>query len=292
MNDGFDINKCGFRLDRRIGVGGTGSVFKETANNEITCVVKKQLRKDDKSLIKEEEVYLALKKRDDHFPVRYYFGKYGQERILVLSRHGKDLYDLTVEQKGLSLEKIAVAVMQITDALERLHKQGFIHRDIKPENIMVGKYYKNKLKHHNNLFLIDFGSASRFQDWEGVHIQPGNILTDHGGTEAYGSLRFHKKQEQSRRDDLISLCYTIVFLHRQTLPWAHLMNKPTEMIKMKSKISADSLFKGFPKEFRDAFLYVNSLDFYKKPSYKTVKRLMLRYLDNSKRNKRDFSFLK
>lgn len=292
MCDGFDINKCHFRLDRKIGAGATGSIFEETANNRITCVVKKQLKKDDISLIKEEDLYLALNNQYLLFPARFYFGNYRRERILVLSRHGKDLYDLTVERNGLPVETVAMVLVQMANRLEVIHNKGFIHRDIKPENIVVGRYINNKLEQNDDLYVIDYGSSSRFRYWDGKHIQPGDILTDHGGTEVYGSVRFHKKKEQSRRDDLISLCYTIVFLYKQTLPWAHLINKPTEMLKMKRLISADTLFKGFPTEFRDAFLYINSLHFDEKPSYNIIMKFMFRFLNRKKFSPQGFSFLK
>lgn len=293
MDKLFNITFCRFSLDNQIGVGGAGSIFKETTNSGLPCVVKKQLRKDDTSLMKEEDVYLALNNSTPLFPRRLYFGEYGRDRILVLTRHGTDLYDLTLRQKGLSFEKVAMTIFQITYRLKKLHELGFIHRDIKPENIMVGRYNKDsRLEHDGELYLIDFGSSSKFEYWDYTHYEPGAIRTHQGGTELYGSVRFHQKMEQSRRDDLISLCYTAVFLYTQSLPWAHFIDESTKMYEVKRQINADTLFKGFPKEFKDAYLYINSLEFHEQPAYDTIMSFMRRYLTKRKVNFDRFSYLK
>ncbi len=45
-------------------------------------------------------------------------------------------------------------LLQMLDAIEALHDQGFIHRDIKPANFALGR----KL-HRSQVYLIDFGLA-------------------------------------------------------------------------------------------------------------------------------------
>jgi len=95
--------------------------------------------------------------------------------------------------------------------LESLHSYGYIHCDIKPDNFMVGV--------DNVVHLIDFGLA-RFFRHPITHIHfpqtTGNNLV---GTFRYASINSHMGIDQSRRDDVESLGYTLVYLIYGKLPW-------------------------------------------------------------------------
>jgi len=96
-------------------------------------------------------------------------------------------------------------------SLEAVHGRGYIHRDIKPDNFMVGV--------GNVIYLIDFGLAQSFRDpTTRNHILPttGHSLV---GTIHYTSINSHFGLQQSRRDDLESFAYTLVFLLNGKLPW-------------------------------------------------------------------------
>ncbi len=98
--------------------------------------------------------------------------------------------------------------------VEHVHSRSFIHRDMKPENFVmgIGKYC-------NKLYIIDFGLAKRYRDARTrVHIayREDKNLT---GTARYASVNAHLGIEQSRRDDLESLGYVIMYFMRSNLPW-------------------------------------------------------------------------
>ena len=100
--------------------------------------------------------------------------------------------------------------------LEYIHSREFIHRDLKPDNFVMGLG-----KTETKLYMIDYGLAKRFKTKEGKHIpyRDDKSLT---GTARYASINSHMGLELSRRDDLESLGYLMLYLLRGRLPWQNL----------------------------------------------------------------------
>lgn len=74
------------------------------------------------------------------------------------------------------------------------------------------------------LYLIDFGTSTRYKSLSNVHINPGNsdrIV----GTCRYAAIRMHFGHYQSRRDDLESLGYVLLYLYYGNLPWQDVKHK-------------------------------------------------------------------
>lgn len=100
--------------------------------------------------------------------------------------------------------------------IETLHSLRLIHRDIKPDNFVLGTGNQNQIIH-----LIDFGLSKYYLNSKGDHIKQvrkkGLI-----GTARYASINAHNEYEQSRRDDLESICYVLIYLALGQLPWMNL----------------------------------------------------------------------
>ena len=85
--------------------------------------------------------------------------------------------------------------------------------------------------------------------------------------------------EQSRRDDIESIGYVMMYLLRGILPWQNMKAKDTKTkykMIMQKKIStpAEFLAKGFPNELATFINYAKSLKFEEKPDYKYLKMLL------------------
>ena len=112
------------------------------------------------------------------------------------------------------MRTILLITLQLLDRLHFLHDKGFIHRDLKPENILVGLGNKS-----NTVYIIDYGLSKRYIDphtGEHVPLRTGKALT---GTPRFSSVNTHLGFETSRRDDLESLMYIVIYLARGSLPW-------------------------------------------------------------------------
>jgi serine/threonine protein kinase len=164
-----------------------------------------------------------------------------------------------------------------------VHSRHFLHRDIKPDNFLIGI---SKKQHY--VYIIDFGLAKRFRDPKtGEHIpyRDGKNLT---GTARYASVNTHlgignspfaqPRTEQSRRDDLESLGFVLMYFCRGSLPWQGLpaKTKKEKYEKIRDKklsTSIEALTKGYPEEFAIYMNYCRSLKFEEKPDIGYLRKL-------------------
>ena len=133
-------------------------------------------------------------------------------------------------------------------------------------------------EHDNQVYLIDFGLARRFRDPNTrLHISCKEKC-DLTGTAPYASINNHLGVEQSRRDDLESIAYVLIYFLRGSLPW--LDTKPTTgkqqrdiTLQTKMNTPPDILCSACPTEFSIFLSYVRGLRFGDKPDYDYVRKL-------------------
>ncbi|PPR94376.1 hypothetical protein GOBAR_AA26293 [Gossypium barbadense] len=104
------------------------------------------------------------------------------------------------------------------------------------------------------------------------------MLLQGGRTARYASVNTHLGVEQSRRDDLESLGYVLMYFLRGSLPWQGLKagtkkQKYDKISEKKMLTPIEVLCKSYPSEFTSYFHYCRSLRFEDKPDYSYLKRL-------------------
>jgi serine/threonine protein kinase len=148
--------------------------------------------------------------------------------------------------------------------LEYIHSKGIIHRDIKPDNIVLDKDYRK-------LYFIDFGLSKEYRR-NGKHI-PFRLKISPTGTLRYMSKYCNKMMEVSRRDDIISMVYVLIYLYKGTLPWQGIDGKTkSEKYKavadMKAKLDIKEICEGCPEYLEKMLEYSYNLEFDQEPDYK------------------------
>merc|ERR1712216_185583 len=94
----------------------------------------------------------------------------------------------------------------------------------------------------------------------------------------YASINTHCGIEQSRRDDLESLGYVLMYFNRGSLPWSGLKaatkkQKYEKIMEKKISTPIDVLCRGYPQEFSTFLNYTRGLRFEDKPDYSYLRKL-------------------
>jgi len=129
------------------------------------------------------------------------------------------------------------------------------------------------------VYIIDFGLSKDYICPEtGKHYE----FSDNKrfvGTPRYASLNTHLGYKQSRRDDVESIIYVLIYFIKGELPWqgvkAKTKSEKKEKIKKKKKTtSVEKLCEGIPFEFVEMLTHVKSLEFKQTPDYDLYRKLL------------------
>ena len=256
-----------------IGKGCFGKVY-----SALNIVTKEEFAMKIESLkleekILESEAYYLLFLQGFGIPKFITFGHTKTHNILIEELLDKSLNDIYIKtNRKCSLTEACLIAIQLIERLEWIHSKNIIYRDIKPENFLLGK------KDPNIIYIIDFGLCKKYRSSKtGKHLLPKRTGR-FNGTMKYASVNALLGKEQSRRDDLISLGYMIIFFIKKKLPWRYNAkeynnNEYIKLIQDKQMSGNGKLFEGLPDEFREYFKYTINLKFEQEPNYDYLKSL-------------------
>ncbi|XP_041002208.1 casein kinase 1-like protein 2 isoform X1 [Juglans microcarpa x Juglans regia] len=264
-----------FRLGRKIGSGSFGEIYLGTniQTNEEVAIKLENIKTKHPQLLYESKLYKILQGGTGIPNVRW-FGVEGDYNVLVLDLLGPSLEDLfNFCSRKLSLKSVLMLADQMINRVEFVHSKSFLHRDIKPDNFLMGLG-----RRANQVYIIDFGLAKKYRDTSTHQHIPYRENKNLTGTARYASMNTHLGIEQSRRDDLESLGYVLIYFLRGSLPWQGLKagtkkQKYEKISEKKVSTSTEALCRSYPTEFASYFHYCRSLRFDDKPDYAYLKRL-------------------
>jgi predicted Ser/Thr protein kinase len=172
-----------YRIIRRLGAGGMGSVYlaEDTRlKRKVALKVAHVYGSDGRQALERFRREAEAAARLDHpcLCKVYDVGEIdGVHHLTMEYIEGTTLAEMTEGQRGLPQREAAVLVRKLALALQEAHAQGVVHRDLKPANVMIRRTGEPAP------VIVDFGLARQ--------VDPGGVrLTQAGqpiGTPAYMS---------------------------------------------------------------------------------------------------------
>ena len=281
-----------YRVKNLIHSSGFADVYEGINEKEnIPVALKLEKRKNNFNIL-ESEAFLLINLKGYGIPKIITYGRHGLYNVLIEELLGLSIghiYDSYIRNK-FDLKDICMIALQSLDRIEYIHSKLVIHRDIKPHNLVLGR------NDPNVIYLIDFGLSRKYRSSRtGKHIKFNNLKLTFGSLR-YLSINGNKGLEQSRRDDLESLGYMLIFLATGTIPWIQyedieidVVKKYLLVYKIKKNISSEKLCKGLPDEMIEYINYCKGLHFEEDPDYNHLRSLFLQIL-NKKNLKNDMNF--
>ena len=285
-----------YRLGHKIGSGSFGDIYHginiETGQNVAVKMESVKSSRHHQHLPQESQIYKNLNSLEETsggskvksktkikidvvgIPQIHWSGVEGKYNVMVIDLLGPSLEDL-FDQCGrrFTLKTVLMIADQAISRIEYMHSKSYIHCDIKSDNFLMGIDRKE-----SDLYIIDYGLSKRYRDPETMkHIpyREGKSLT---GTARYAAINTHLGLELSRRDDLESLGYVLLYFLIGSLPWqgtkGETKKKKYELIcEKKIAMCATGLYLGSPSEFGQYLTYVRSLQFEDQPDYDYLRKL-------------------
>ena len=155
------MDKSMFDKIKTLGVGAFGEVALCRKKDTGMLYAMKTLRKSD--VLKRNQVAHVKAERDilaeadNEWVVKLYYSFQDHNNLYFVMDYvpGGDLMGLLIRMEILDEPLARFYIAELVQAIESVHRMGFIHRDIKPDNILIDR--------NGHIKLTDFGLCTGFR---------------------------------------------------------------------------------------------------------------------------------
>jgi serine/threonine protein kinase len=263
-------------IDKKLGEGSFGEIYHAVnEGNPRDDVAVKFGRGEGREMLQREAKILFQLRGYSGVPEIRACWTEGEYCVMVMQLLGESLSDLMIEY-DLSVKVVLYLADQMIQHLEYIHSKNILHGDLKPSNFLLGIRERR-----NSVVLIDFGLCEEYRNPETKKHIPFSDKHGFHGTPRYCSLHVHNGIASSRRDDMESLGYVLVYLLLGKLPWQNLpaeenetkKQKRRKIAEMKQSLPVEELCAGLPEEFATYINITRNLKFKQKPNYYQLRAL-------------------
>ena len=259
-----------YKAIKKLGEGSFGKVYKAEYKDQYYAI-KMEYKSKEQGLLEIEATIMSYLK-GPYIPFIKSYGYSGDFNVLVMQLLDKSLEDLINKYSTFSIKTVAMLGYQMVNILQFIHDRHIIHRDIKPDNFVMGAKEDNA-----KLYILDFGLAKKYRSSRTLVQYPYIKKKKLTGTARYASIHALEAYEQSRRDDLESVGYVLMYFLRGNLPWQGLKVRSKEdrykkILEKKKETSSEDLCKDFPIEFFEYVDYTRNLEYEESPDYDLLRQ--------------------
>lgn len=277
----------------KIGEGTFGIVYYGTIIENNIPVAIKIIKTGKENLLKFENETQALMElsKELFFPKYYYSNTAVTNNTIIQSLHGPNLKALhNFCFNRFPLYTILNIGIELLKRIKVIHSHGIIHRDLKPSNIVYGKFNSINSAEKDSIYIIDYGLSKRYINKNNKHFEffkTGNFV----GTLEFTSRTSLNFDRKSRRDDVESIFYILIYLFKGTLPWSRFKEDLTKLEQYKQtkncmeSIDPKNLLNGLPNVFQFIYKNIKILNFEEEPPYDHFITLLEKEKINLIRNK-------
>jgi serine/threonine protein kinase len=214
--------------------------------------------------------------------------------IQLLGHNLKQLFELSF-YNFIPLATFNI-ILKIIDIIKNLHDNKLIYRNIHPSHFLyerkittdliptiLDKHKTLNIETSNELYCIDYSLAKFYIDKNtNEHIEFKDNENEIGNVD-FASVWSLLGNRQSRRDDLESIFYLLIYFLRGKLPWEDIKGKNKNDLNKKKKLSKISLSifeicKNVALLFQDDCMqllnYIRNLEFDEEPKYDYIKNVI------------------
>jgi eukaryotic-like serine/threonine-protein kinase len=212
---GQHLNNGKYTVEQLLGSGGYGVTYKvrDTKTSELFAIKTLNNQRQQQENFKQLQDKLineiiAIAQCSHRNIVHVYPQVFSEDELLCMVMdyiEGKDLAEY-IDTTGKFSERDAInLILQVGEALNYVHHQGFLHRDIKPANIL-------RRKSDSSPVLIDFGLAREYT--------PGNLgRMTNARTECFAPIeQYQRNGNFGAWTDVYALAATLYVLITAELP--------------------------------------------------------------------------
>lgn len=256
-----------WEIVQRIGRGSHGIVYRAIDTKDKSQVaiklesteVRKKRLKDENAIYEHMTGFIPQDLRHG-IASPIHFEEKTDHKILVLELLGPSLLNLfNFQGCRFNLKTILMLFKDILLAIQKVHSTGVVHRDLKPANLCMGRG-----KNATTVHVIDYSVAKLYEEQD---VAVNKFV----GTTRYASTSAHIGAAISRKDDLESICYIMMYLYKGRLPWSQHENlslaELNAYVRDWKMRPLNEVCEEYPAFFKDCLEYLRRIKFNEDPEY-------------------------